>query len=463
MNTIIQQEIENRNKIFQKITQKFKEIRLSKLLYKSNFSKSKGIAVTVLFHYIFILVFSGKNLYRTFISREQHSFGKDTVYRFLNSSRYNWRKFLFLLSSSVIKILSRLTNDDRINVLVVDDSYYDRNRSKNVELLSKIHDHTDGAYKKGFKMLTLGWSDGNSFIPLSFSLLSSSKKNNRYCEVDSKIDKRTNGYKLRKESMKKSTEVLFDLIKGLKNYNIPAKHILFDSWFAFPKIISKLFKEGYHTIAMLKSMPKVLYEFNGKVYNLNRLYSVLKKRKNKAKCLASAVVRIKNDQSGEYNISAKIVFARDNEKQKKWVALISTDLDLEDDEIIRIYGKRWDIEVFFKMSKSYLKLAKEFQCRSYDAMVAHTTIVYTRYIMLEWINRDEIDDKTFGNLFFEYCDELKDITFIKSLKLILEAVEEIVIKNTKKSEKILDLIKEAVSKSILNFIGITQISYNCES
>jgi hypothetical protein len=64
------------------------------------------------------------------------------------------------------------------------------------------------------------------------------------------------------------------------------------------------------------------------------------------------------------------------------LALISIDISLTEDEIIRIYGKRWDIEVFFKMNKSFLKLGKEFQCRSYDSMVAHTSIVFARYMML---------------------------------------------------------------------------------
>jgi len=30
-------------------------------------------------------------------------------------------------------------------------------------------------------------------------------------------------------------------------------------------------------------------------------------------------------------------------KSKKWLALLSTDLELTDEEIIRIYGKRWDM------------------------------------------------------------------------------------------------------------------------
>ena len=39
---------------------------------------------------------------------------------------------------------------------------------------------------------------------------------------------------------------------------------------------------------------------------------------------------------------ARIVFVR-NEKQKdQWLALLSTDLSLTEEEIIALYGKRWD-------------------------------------------------------------------------------------------------------------------------
>ncbi|WP_269085183.1 hypothetical protein [Neomoorella mulderi] len=39
------------------------------------------------------------------------------------------------------------------------------------------------------------------------------------------------------------------------------------------------------------------------------------------------------------------------------------------------------------MCKSFLGLAKEFQVRDYDAMVAHTTLVCVRYILLSIENR----------------------------------------------------------------------------
>ncbi|QZT33894.1 transposase [Caldalkalibacillus thermarum TA2.A1] len=72
----------------------------------------------------------------------------------------------------------------------MDDSLYSRARSKAVELLAKVHDHTTGKFVRGFRLLTLGWSDGNTFVPLCFSLLSSHDPKNRLVEMFEGLDKR---------------------------------------------------------------------------------------------------------------------------------------------------------------------------------------------------------------------------------------------------------------------------------
>jgi len=151
---------------------------------------------------------------------------------------------------------------------------------------------------------------------------------------------------------------------------------------------------------------------------LETLYKELLKKPGKAKVLANAIVQIGNDSEGN-QVPARILFIRDRNRSKKWLALLSTDLELTDQEIIQTYGKRWDIEVFFKTTKSFLNLAREFQGRSYDSMVAHTTIVFCRYIMLALESRESKDPKTLGNLFYLCCDELQDISFYEAFQLIL--------------------------------------------
>lgn len=124
---------------------------------------------------------------------------------------------------------------------------------------------------------------------------------------------------------------------------------------------------------MAKNMPKVFYCYQGQWITLGTLYSRIRKRPGKAKILASVVVETKQEQK------VKIVFVRHRHK-RDWLAIVSSKIDMPDKEIVRIYRKRWGIEVFFKMMKHHLNLEKETQLRDYDGIIGHTTIAMVRYI-----------------------------------------------------------------------------------
>lgn len=463
MNTIIAKN-ESEKQFKSTIDIFFKKNKINSLLKQSNFCKEKGFPCGSIFKFIFLLVFTGKNLFRTLDSKNiETSFAKDTVYRFLNSTHFNWRKFLFLLSSSIIKNdIESLTSDDRVNVLIVDDSFYSRARSKSVELLAKVFDHVDRKYKKGFRMLTLGWSDGNTFLPLAFTLLSSEKEENRICPINSNVDKRSNSYKIKTEAIKKSPDAMIDLIKQATAYAIPGTYVLFDSWFTYPKTLIRILELKFHTIAMVKAMPKVFYTYENRKLNLKSLYATLKKKRGKAKVKASVIVEIGKDQQAT-PIKAKIVFVKDKNKSKNWLALISTDISLSDEEIIRIYGKRWDIEVFFKMNKSFLNLAKEFQGRSYESMIAHTTIVFTRYIMLSTQSRNNEDLRTIGALFFNCCDELEDIQFFEAIKIILELLKNALQEKLSLTKEQINLFLDYFISTLPSFLKEKLVFLSCES
>lgn len=423
----------------------FHNHNLARLLRQSNIRKDKGVCLDTLFQFLLALAFTGKNMFRLLESSDSPAgIGKDTAYRLLNSVTANWRRFLLLLSTRVIvQKLLPLTDEATTKVLIADDTLYSRDRSKRVELLARVHDHNTGRYVRGFRMLTLGWSDGNSFIPMMLSMLSSAKEENRLAPMRDGIDKRTNGYQRRKESMRKSTDILVEMVTLAMKAGIAARHLVFDSWFAFPNIIRRIKALGMDTVCMLKDTKNVKYELNGWPLTLKELYNNVRKRRGRAKVLAEVLVTIGQDEHG-VPVPAKVVFVRDR-NSKKWLALLSTDTTLTAEEIIKLYGLRWDIEVFFKMAKSFLSLAKEFQSRSFDALVAQATLVCCRYIMLELIKRTNADPRTLGNLFHAVSDELRQINFTEALALLLKLLEETL-------NCVVGLCKEQVQQLIERFV-----------
>jgi hypothetical protein len=440
MNSIITDNSNAEHAISSKIDTFFANFSISRLMKKSNFYKEGGIQCVVVLKEIFGLVFSGKNLFRTLkMNPDDISFKKNTAYRFLNSSTFNWARLLLLLVTLIIEGINRLTSEDKVSVLIVDDSLYDRSRSKKVELLSRVFDHTTRKFVKGFKMLTIGWSDGTTFLPVAFSLLSSRHEKKVLCPADTKVDKRSAGYKKRTEATVNSTETLLMLLDSVKG--LPAKYLLFDSWFAFPKTIVNIVKRDLDVICMLKISSKIHYLYQGEWMNLKEIYKRMTPAA-KGDIIGSVTASIRESKKNPEIIEVKIVFVKDRHS-KNWLAVLSTDTSISNEEIIRIYGKRWDIEVFFKVVKSYLALAKEFQGRSYDMMLAHTTIVFMRYAMLALESRNSNDSRTIGDLFFYMCDEAEDIKFSTSLMLMIELLRKILNENPIISEEIAYQIMDA--------------------
>ena len=414
------------------------------LLNKSGICKLRGVSPLTLFTVIFMLPFEGNNFYRGIVTNTKLPFKKNAAYDLLKNPRHNWRKFMMTLAVQVCNFFSMLTNEEREKVLIFDDSTYDRSRSKVVELLAWIFDHNSGTRLKGFKLLTLGWSDGVSFLPLDFILCSSTKAQTRVQGIKKDLDKRTCGYKRRMEAITKSTAHLESLVKRALALGIQADYILMDSWFCWPAILAQL---GQHVpvICMAKNMPKIHYLHNGEWVRLGTLFSRIKKRPGKAHILASVVVETKQKQK------VKIVFVRHNNK-RDWLAILSTKIDLPGKEIVRIYGKRWDIEVFFKMMKHHLNLEKEAQLRDYDGIIGHTTIAMVRYIFLAFEQRCHSDPKTIGGLFFACSEEIKDISLIESLQRLLALVLDKVRSSGEFAENVIVAMIDTIMGAAIEFI-----------
>jgi hypothetical protein len=439
------------------LTSTFKELQVLKHLRKAGITKSFGFSCGFLFQLIFCLIFENKNWFRTLESKKSSDFpAKDAVYRFLNKSTFAWRRFLLFLSAHTIGKVTRLSNHDRPKVLVLDDSSYDRNRSKSVELLARCFDHASQKMRfyKGFRMLTLGWSDGATFIPVDFSLLSS--KTSQINGITSKIDKRSSGYKRRLEALQSAPEQIPDMIQRALNAGIDASYVLMDTWFTHQPLIKNIKKQGLDVIGMVKNLKQRYFVDDVRV-SLNELYRLAAPIQGKKGLLRS----INTTQAN--GVPVKVVFVRNRNKKSEWLAILSTDCTLSDQEIIRIYGIRWDIEVFFKTTKSLLKLQKEFQGRSYDSLISHTTIVFTRYIVLSWQNRCSTDQRTLGGMFYELCDEISDLDWAIALQQLIELLEDTLKEGNKKIQRLIKSQLQQWIAGLPNYIKAYLPISVCES
>ena len=406
--------------LFNAISSFFTRFGVGKLLRRCNAQKEKGVPILQIFKYKLCNVFSDRSMYMQHKTGSyKETFSKNTFYRFLNGKRTNWLRFTTLLSKAVADTIEPLTDKSRVNAFVVDDSLFERTSCKKTELGSRVFDHTSMRYTKGYRLMTLGWTDGNTFLPVNGCLLASSKASNLIGPQEH-FDGRSLAAQRRKLAQMKGTDAMLELIKTAQNAGYTADYVLFDSWFSNPAQLIAIRGLGLDSIAMIKKSSRIRYEYDGQQLSINKIFGICKKRRGRSKYLLSVNVMVGKDQK----IPAKIVCVRNKKNKKDWIAFICTNPDLSEEEIIRIYGKRWQIEVFFKTCKTYLHLISECHSLSYDALTAHVAIVFARYMMIAMEQRQNEDFRSLGEIFFYFTDELADITFAQSLWILIRAMFE---------------------------------------
>ena len=333
----------------------FTELKVHKHLRQAGIKRNLGFACSYLFQIVFCLLFQHRNWFRMQESERKSADypSKDAIYRFLNCPNFAWQRFLSAFSGHVIEKVRPLTVKKQTSVLIVDDSAYERNRSKKVELLARCKDHTNNSYYKGFRMLTLGWSDGHTFIPTDFAMLSSKKA----ClnGINEAVDKRSLGYQRRLEALKKAPDAIPAMIDRTLRSGVQASYILMDSWFTHAPLIRAVLKRGLDVIGMVKDNNQ-RYQVNDHALSLKQLYKVASVKPFKKTCILRSITTTLSN-----TIPVKIVFVRHRTQKREWLAILSTDITLDEEEIIRLYGIRWDIETFSNAQSHFCNWGKNFK------------------------------------------------------------------------------------------------------
>jgi hypothetical protein len=293
-----------------RFSKRFATLHIGKALRHAGISKSFGLSSLAIFQIVFSLVFEGKNWFRLLESQRGADLpSKDVVYRFLNQTTFAWRRFLQNLSLRTVLYFESLISSTRVRVFIVDDSVLSRNRSKKAELLARVFDHSTGKFTKGYTMLTLGWSDGFSFAPLDFVMLSSAKLANRMCEMASNLSKRSAGYKRRMEAFSRKPDAVVALLERALTAGFTADYVLMDSWFTQAPLLRQLTEKDLSVIGMVKEMTQ-RYLVHGQRMTLREVFQSLPK--SNAKDIKGSVI-----VHTACGLPVKLVFVRNRNKQRE--------------------------------------------------------------------------------------------------------------------------------------------------
>jgi hypothetical protein len=416
----LQKQFQNQNvSIDTEINRAFQELKFRSLLKRSGITKNKGYAAISLMFLFVLLPFLKRKLTDFWSSRyleNQIEARKDTYYRFINYERFNWRKFVYFLALKVIA-----HSDDtplKEKVLIADDSISAKT-GKNIELVSYHFDHKVGRSILGNCYLQLGYHNGINFFPVDVAFNSSSNRPNTRLRA---IDKRTCGWKRRQEALDKKTNTLLQMVDRAWQQGIDASFVLFDSWFAHDAVISSIYSIGYGVICRLKRN-RVKYEYQGRHYTLKQLWQQVVKKKTRwlsQHNVKGACLNVTLPKTGD----VRLLFVSDGRKSLQ--ALLCTDLEMEESQILSYYARRWSIEVFFKDAKQMLYMAKE-QSNTFDALVACHSLVMIRYLLLVYILSKRRLIGPLGPLFRELAE---DQSMLMMAQTLWTNVKELIIRSS---------------------------------
>lgn len=402
-------------------------------------SKTKGICPKSIFTTLFLFPFLGIENIRCWMHSGLNvdvEGKKDVYYSLINNPDIKWRNIVTHFAKGFVRTVEKHAEQQRDaedkadttpKCMIIDDTTIDKS-GKKIEFIGKVFDHCLHKYLLGFKILTLGFWDGKSFIPLDFSVHQEpGKKKNRGLkakELKAQYNKdRAPGC----ASMKRIAELSANKIeqgvsmvaRAIKKGFIP-KYILADSWFITDGFIKSVLKlrnketERVDIIGLMKSDRKVQY--NDRTYMANALPKIFESRiktSTKMKCRYLAV----NIIYKQTPIKAFFVMMNG---QNSWKLLITTDDKLTFIKAMQYYQIRWTIEVFFREAKQNLCLGK-CQSNDFDALIATTSLAFMHYIVLSLGKRFE-SYETMGEIFRAFKDKLLEQTLIQRIWALLEGI-----------------------------------------
>lgn len=429
-------------------------LNMKTILTKSNFSKKEGVAVhMVVLHFVYMLVMNKK--ISTFMDQSNDSFKKDVYYRLLANAHYNWRKLLSLSSLKILSLLHKVQDAKLVRVLILDDTVEDK-VGKNIEgSCDNLWSNKAKRKIRGVNVVSLNYSDGYSNFMLDFAIAMNNYARVKIEEFTNIIDHRTNAHKRRLESLKGKSQIAIEMIKRAVASGIYADYLLVDSWYSKPVFIETMNELGLQVISRMVNNDRI-WNFTGEKKTLDGIYNKFKKLKTikmgqygkKIKFEYFGVI-VEHKKAGKL----KIVFIKTKENL---IPIVSTNLDLSDEEIIDIYKRRWDIEQGYKELREHFGFGKE-ENRIYEALIARITLSFFTYNVVSYINRISNEPKTIGGLFKVLECELHTLAIaMQAFLAILDEIAKIeeVVNRNEDFTAIIDLLRDVTGKLL---------GFRCES
>jgi hypothetical protein len=292
---------------------------------------------------------------------------QSSLNRFVNSEAIDDQ----LLKQTYNSILASNLKSNSESYLIIDDTLKHHNYAKKIFGLGKHHDHLEGGYSSGHCLVTAGVLNNSYLLPTN-------------CEL----------YR-NKSDVSETTDFItkIAIAQNIVDQEIhKCSALLIDSWYATKEILAQVLTHNKHFFTMLKS-------------NRNLTIALQKRRvEDWGRTIYPKLFSVIEHHSKHYAVHSKIgylpkvgkvkvVFIKEYNPITQLSGdihyLCSSNLELSELEILHVYSKRWEIEVFHRNIKQNLGFEKS-MLRKEKGVRRHLFFSKVAYLALTLSSRKEV-------------------------------------------------------------------------
>lgn len=274
--------------------------------------------------------------------------------------------------------MMRYTGKSSTGILAIDDTVIEkRTMTKKMEGLLFHYSHTKGTSTYGHCIVSSHYRKGDISVPYDFEFYLNEKEADKL-----------------KVKFKTKVEIAQDLIERFKPLGKERVFITMDSWYTSEKLINLALSKDYHVIGGVKMNRVFRLSEYGMKHKLSKYVSHLKNSSFEKMALNGEAYLVRRKEVYMNGIGLVTIVITKRMKDRSLRCVLSTDMNLSTESILKIYGYRWDIEVGYLYLKDRLGMG-QYQMRRLKAIKKYCALVIIAYGLLE-ILRITNNEKSIG-------------------------------------------------------------------
>lgn len=271
-----------------------------------------------------------------------------------------------------------ITNKCKTGFFIIDDTVIEKQgKPKKIEGLGWHYSYSKGRIVYGHCMVTSHYRVGNISFPCDFQFYLNKEVADKSGDI-----------------FKTKPDIACELIEKFESFRGEKIYCLTDSWYTSEKVVKAVRTREFELIGSLKSNRVFQFMEHGKKHKLSTYVKNLRNSSFEEITLKGEAFRVRRIEVWLKGIGKVVILISKRIKDGSKMFILSTDMDLSNEEILRYYSYRWDIEVGYLYCKDRLGMG-QYQMRKLKAIGKYCALVFAAYTLLESL-RVSNNEKSLG-------------------------------------------------------------------